>query len=264
MNKLRETEEYLRNWLEHFKQVSNAAPAVQQTFEEVTWARQALDGRPPEAANLSTAQIDHWVEAAHVHITSSLPQIPHFDPKTVTQVNSLTTSANNAVSAYIQDVAKLGTSAAIRWATKQIAMYKSLQERYTRSDHVRDLLAKRWPQVLPRFDAAVTAYKRCAINTGSDAAAAVEMRTTLDAVQGELFYKARLTPREKMNWDVMANRLAQDPIRCQVLQAQGLNREALMGYLSNMAKRRPGNKTPMPNIDALWTMWIDHLFLVIT
>ena len=87
MNKLREIEEYLRTWLERVKQANKAAPIVQETYEEVTWARQALDARPPEAANLPTTQIDQWVDEAYKNIKTLLPQIPHFDANTVIQVN---------------------------------------------------------------------------------------------------------------------------------------------------------------------------------
>ena len=262
MNKLREIEEYLRTWLERVKQANKAAPIVQETYEEVTWARQALDARPPEAANLPTTQIDQWVDEAYKNIKTLLPQIPHFDANTVIQVNSVTTSANTAVTAYVYSVGELGTPAANKWATEQAATYKTLQERHTRPARVRELLANRWPRVIDRFDAAVTAYGQCATNTGEDATAALEMRTALDAVQGELFDEARSSPSEKMTWDIMASRLTQDPVRRQVLLNQGSIRTTLRDQLSVVAKRRPGNQTP--GIDALWTMWLDHLFVVLT
>jgi len=262
MNKLREIEEYLRTWLERVKQANKVAPIIQETYEEVSWARQALDGRPSEAVDLPTTQIDQWAEETHKNIKTLLPQIPRFDTNAVIQVNSMTTSANSAVAVYVYGVGELEKPATIKWATEQTSIYKALQEKHTRPARVRDLLANRWPQVLDRFDVAVTAYRNCGTNTEGIAAAALEMRTALDAVQGELFAEARSNQGEKMTWDIMATRLTQDPVRQQVLLNQGSIRSTLRDHLSGVAKRRPEAQTL--GIDTLWTMWLDHLLVILT
>jgi hypothetical protein len=261
MDWLKKTEDHLHTWLANYRKASEIAPAVQESLEEVAWARQALSTRPPEAANVSSTQVDQWAHGAFGRITELLPQMPSYGPAVGTQVNSVTSSANTAVMAYILDVRQVGTPTVLTYADNQTKAYRAIQEKHDRPARVRRLLAQRWPTMLGRFDAAVTAYGQCGAGTGSEAAAAVEMRTVLDGAQGELFAEARSSQGEKMTWSMMANRLGRDPAHQQQLLNQEALRDTLYDYLSAVAKRRPIQHPP--SFDSLWSLSLDHLFAIL-
>ncbi len=261
MDWLKKTEDHLQTWLTNHRKASEIAPAVQESLEEVAWARQALSTRPPEAGNLSSTQVDQWAYGAFQRITELLPQMPSYEPAVGTQVNSVTSSSNAAVMAYILDVRQIGTPTAVTYAENQAKTYRAIQEKHDRPARVRQLLAQRWPTMLSRFDAAVAACSQCAAGTGSEVAAAVEVRTVLDGVQGELFAEARSFQGEKMSWSKMAHRLGRDPGHQQQLLNQEAPRATLFGHLSAIAKRRPAQQ--IPSIDSLWSLCLDHLFAVL-
>jgi hypothetical protein len=124
------------------------------------------------------------------------------------------------------------------------------------------MIANRWPRCLDRFDAAFEAQRRLRAGTGSEYSAALEIRTAIEGVKGELFEEARHNIRENMDWDMMAGRLCRDVEHQQLLLNQEVVYKTLHGHLSTLAKRRPVDQ--IPSIDALWTMFLDHLLIMLT
>ena len=262
MNKLKETEDYLHAWLVNLHKANKIAPTVQEALEEVSWARQAMSFRPPESNSVSTALVQNWAETAHTNISNALPMIPSFTSTSATQVSSSATFSNTAVVSYIIEVGEIGTPAATEYAHKQIDIYNTIKEKHSRPALVRKLLAKRWHSCLERFDEAIEAYKKNTARTGTETAAAIEIRTALESVKGELFEEARTSSREKMDWSKMAHRLGCNEEHRKRLIDQETIHKTLHDHLSNMAKRRPANQ--LTSIDAIWAMFLDHLFVMLT
>jgi hypothetical protein len=265
VNKLKDTEDYLRTWLNRYRQATDIAPGVQETLEEVTWANNALCNVPPGAEGVSRDPVDRWTEFNHDHITRVLPQLPSFTSANSTgmiNVSSSTASANNAVMSYVLKVGGAGTPSANSYASEHVGAYMALQEKRGRVSQVRGLLNSRWPRCIERFDAAVQAYKLQSVGTGSASNTALEMRTVLDGVQGELFVEARYKHGEKKDWSLIADRVGRDAFQKQLLLNQEEIRSDLYGQLSSIAKRRSDQQTQA--LDALWSMFLNHLFAVLS
>ena len=117
---------------------------------------------------------------------------------------------------------------------------------------------EKFPTVVSKFDLARRAYQQHELGTGEVTSAALEMRTVLDAVKGELFKRARKTSKENMTWEEMSARLASNMDSRETLLKQGKIRSTLYEDLSQVAKQRG-----VRSIDSLWTQTLDHLFVVL-
>lgn len=258
MDDLKKLQSHLRTWLGRYRQASEIAPAVQEAADEVDWQIDTLASRPPEAQNVSTAQLDEQARLAFLRVSSVLPQMPEYPPSLTLGVNSITTSSSSAANSYILCVADIGTPSAVSWANQSFDSYRTLQEAHRRHERVRELIARRFPTVLSRFDSAVRAYQQNRVDVGPLSAAALEMRTLLDGVQGELLERARKSPGERMSWSTMSERLASTASGPDVLRSQETVRASLYSDLSAVAKQRG-----VRSIENLWTRTLDHLFVVL-
>jgi hypothetical protein len=259
--RLAETRDYLTTWLDRSRQVADAASEVRRLRDLLDWELQTYQARPPEAVSVPTASLDKHVQLVNQRITSSLPMIPLIPMGGVIQVSSITASSSSAFVTYVADVGRLQTPSAVNFASKALAAYGALQESQQRPLQVRALLTERMPSVVAKFDSARDAYDSCKSGIGDRTAAAMEMRTFLDGVKGELFDRARGHAGENMTLELAAQRLfLSSPTRVDA-EEQINQRSSLMEALSAVAKRRdrPGSY----EIDALWVRTLDHAYVVL-
>lgn len=259
---LEKTKDYLQTWLDNLRQANIVAPTVQESLEELSWALKAMYDRPPESNNVSMTLVSNWAETAHNNITITLPQIPSYNLTSLIQVSSATSSSNTAVMSYIFEVGKIETPNVKEYFQKQVHTYRTLQEQHSRPKRVREMIAQRWQSCLNRFDMAFEAQRRFKTGVAAEADAGIAIRNALEAIKGELFEEARRNTRENMTWAEMARRLCRNPQHMDLLLNQEMVHKALHGHLSNLAKGRPADQ--IPSIDAIWTMFLDHLLIMLT
>jgi hypothetical protein len=99
---------------------------------------------------------------------------------------------------------------------------------------------------------------------GERTAAALEIRTLLDEMQGFLFEKAHTQAKETITWNEMAKRLAKGVYaghQYQGLITQGARHSALIDTLSRIAKDREGKL--LNSVEDIWTQTLDHIFIVL-
>ena len=102
-----------------------------------------------------------------------------------------------SIKEYISDLLKWG-----------IDQYHELQESQQRTKDVRTLISQLGnPQTLERFDRANKSISMFKADATPKTSAAVEIRTLIDGVKGDLFNLARNWPEENMSWEVMVERL---------------------------------------------------------
>lgn len=106
-------------------------------------------------------------------------------------------------------------------------------------------------------------YMAVRAQTGERTAAAMEIRTLLDGVKGELWERAKKWPKENMTWDIMADRLAVNDLtgHSKELMTQGKIRSSLIHRLSDIGKDREGGSAT--NLDYIWTEVLDHLYAIL-
>jgi len=259
MKKLIETRNYLQAWQERLKKANEVVPAVQEAIEEFDWQIETLNQRPPESHAIATSQIDEQADIAYERITGILPQMPQYDPSIGIQINSIAAAGGTVSFLYIQQVNDMGTPGALDYAKNAFTSYRVLQVSHSRPDRVRNLIVKKFPTVVSKFDSAKTTYLRCSAGIVPEHNSALEMRTVLDAIKGELFERARSLPKEKMTWEKMSERLVSDLNRRATLLKQKDIRRTLYDDLSNVLKQRE-----VRSIDILWMQTLDHLLVVLT
>jgi hypothetical protein len=258
MKKLGEARDYLRNWLDNHKRATEIAPAVQEAFEEINWQIETLNQRPQESVAISTSQVDEQADITYERITRILPQMPRYDLSIGIQVNSIAATAGTVSFNYILQIGDMGMPSTFDYASNAIRSYRILQDSHSRPDRVRELLTQKFPTVVERFDLARRTYRQHELGIGGVTSAALEMRTVLDAVKGELFASARKFSKENMTWEEMSNRLSSNTASRETLLKQGIIRSALYDELSQVAKQRG-----VRSIESLWTQTLDHLFVVL-
>ncbi|MEQ1911577.1 MAG: hypothetical protein ABMA15_22360 [Vicinamibacterales bacterium] len=258
MDDLKKLSNQLHTWLDHYRSAARIAPSVQEAAEEVDWQISVLEARPTEAYSVPMTRFDERARFALQSVGQLLPEMPEYRPGIDLRINSITSSTGISANNYIVEVADLGTPSAVDWARRAQEGYQALQTAHRRHERVRELLLVRFPLVVGRFDAAVVAYQQARLNVGHQSGAALEMRTVLDGIQGELFERARQNTREKMTWSVMSSRLAPGSTADTLLRSEESNRRSLYEDLSAVAKQRGAR-----SIEALWSRTVDHLFVVL-
>jgi hypothetical protein len=91
--------------------------------------------------------------------------------------------------------------------------------------------------------------------------AANSIRNTLDGLKGDLFKKARTTPKENMTWETMSQRLAKGADEAGILIREDAIRTLLINGLSEILKNREHGSTT--NLDNLWTQTLDFIYSVL-
>ena len=90
---------------------------------------------------------------------------------------------------------------------------------------------------------------------------AVEIRTLIDGVKGDLFNLARKWQKENMSWEEMVERLARGEIEKQELLDQKKVHSSLISRLSDVLKDREGGS--ITNIENIWIQVLDHLYVLL-
>ena len=260
--KLNDVHQYLRTWLDRSREVAHVAPSVQQLFEFVDWEKRTLEHRPTEASSISTSHIDKHTESLYGQITSSLPMIPAISRVTLKHLTLATASSTSAVVMYVSDVGRLETPDAVTYASNALTEYRQLQESHQRPAQIHSLLERAFPTIVQKFDSAHNACQQFIAGHGSETAAALEMRTFLDGLKGELYEKARHHSDENMTLDIVLERLfLSAPTRMEVKE-QLKQRSVLIHALSSLAKRRGSSASY--ELEALWARVLDHVFILVS
>jgi hypothetical protein len=255
--------DYLRTWLDRHKDASEVAPSVREALAEAEWELGVIRDLPPDAADLSTTQIDEYSGMALRRVTEALPTLPAYDVSAGLRINSISTSSSSAAFSYVREVGMIGTPKAVEYSLAKADEYRVLQESHQRRFRIRTLMQELIPRAVPRFDAACRAVDQSRIGVTAKSAAASELRNLVEGVQGELMDLARKTPREHLNWEIMSERLvpASSDMRT-VLLEQGRLRSTLYGDLSHATKLREGERAQP--IEDLQARALDHAFAVLS
>jgi len=191
--------------------------------------------------------------------------MPEYNPQRLVDSTAVLTSGSASVYEYVTRVGELDTPNTLAYSQKYTSIYNELQNTQARPNEVRVLVEKlNSSQTLQRFDRALNAYYAVRSGTGQRTAAATDMRTLLDGLQGDLFAKARKWQKENMTWATMAERLSKGDsgqAEHQVLVNQETIRRRLISRLSDVLKDREGNSSI--NLDNLWTQILDHIYVVL-
>jgi hypothetical protein len=258
--------DYLVTWLQNFGQAQEMVPRVQKELEKTEWEIDALSNLPEEAAEIPSGDITVVFDKDLRYLPHALPMIPSFDAGKLSSSDAISSSGTMSVYEYVARIGDIGTPIAFEYSNHYTLEYQEIQLAHDRPNEVRNLLDK-----LPskstgeRFERAEESYMQFKAGNGEKTSAAMEMRTFLDGLSGELFQVARKWEKENMTWETMAERLSKGDISeveySEMIRQKGIH-SSLINRLSDIGKDREGGSAV--NLNHIWTELIDHAFTILS
>lgn len=262
----RDIKTHFDEWLRLFDTAKRIAPSVQQAREFADWQVTAYDVLKVDATSKINA-IDQHLSREFALLKRDLPLPPNYSPidkygvtfQTTFATTTSVTSGTAAIFDVLLSVADFSGKPSLK-ADQAIKSYEQLQRTQGRITEARSRLIEHFPILLAFFEQAEKTYHLAAINPDDIPPAALEMRTLLDKLKGELFSKARHNINENMTWTTIAERLARNEDARNILLEEETKRSQLIGRLSGIQKRREANN--LSPLSSAWTLVVDHIFIV--
>lgn len=268
LEELKKQKRYLTNWIGNFQNAQSAVPIVNDMRESIDWQIDTIEKAPPALKTGIVTHVKSSIARTSVYMTDTgLPMIPEINQTLVRNTSGFCATTDTSAMGYLSGASTEFGRAVSSFVDERFSIYNRLQEARSRVDEVRRLINTLGKDgVLQRFDRARQACNECIAGVGAATGAALEMRTLLDGVKGELMLLTRKKNESKVDWQTMCERLAgHDPdgsIKSALL-AQEDTRKDLYGKLSSIAKDYVGSNYA-PNIENLWSQVIEHLYAILT
>ncbi len=260
--RIRAASRYFSEWLARYQMSSMFAPRALEIRDQLDWHEKVLSECPPEASNLMGSGSGTPTSCDYGYVTTAFPMPTAFDENLVASATGYMASASNSVFGQLTTAGRYGTNAVQAYVTVHTESFQNFQQVHHRRDAVRALVGKLGGCSVDRFDKAVVAVEQARLQTGSDSAAASEIRTLLHGVKGELTDKARLLSKErKITWQTIAETLGKSEEDKKTLIKEGDTHKSLVDTLSPMLKDRSGT---LPSLANVWTQVLEHLYAVLS
>lgn len=255
---------HLLQWMEGLKEANKAATEAQQQIELVQWQIEVLKNAPDEAEEIAFNPPS--AEQNYLYTKSVFPLFPKYDLGNMVNSTSGTVSSSSDYYNYVVRIGDLQTPSAFVYSQKYAEVYENIQQTQDRQIHVKQMIEKlKNPNTLERYDRAENLFSMYKSGIGERTAAAIEIRTLLDGIQGTLFEKARNQPKENMTWEKMGSRLANivpDSESYKEFNKQNEVRSKLFSSLSDIGKDRESGAAT--NLEFVWAQVLDHLYVTLS
>ncbi len=258
-NSPRLLKEYLDEWLARQREAQAITSEVERARAAAEWQVAAYPDiqsyLPPSLRQI----LDARVELAYKQVRIVLPMPPRYEPLTGTSVSSAV--ATGTMGTYGFGLAFSTTaSPPPEVVQRHLTSFDRLQAAQDRGATVRTLLQDVSLALAVQFDRARGNQLTARSQPDQAAGAALEIRTLLDNLRGELFQKARISPGENMTWEIMSDRLGtRTEVSRELLLEQKQDRSRLLDDLSAIAKRRQGDR--VSHLSDLWPLVLEHLYV---
>lgn len=245
---------YLQQWIERDNQQRALRPHVSRMLSTSMWQADAMDAmrsESPEMAREVDSDIGHRLE----NLKSTLPLPRKYDIDFITTSGTATTVSSTAVVFEALVAVRDKEKAPIPGIVTQIRRYNELAKEQGRAEEAGSRVARLFPSLAERFAEVRNAVAVAAGVPQNAEPAAMQMRTFLDKLKGELFEKARSHEGENMTWERMAERLASGR---STLRDEGATSASIYANLSNIFKARGSSYS----FSEVCTRFFDHVFIV--
>jgi hypothetical protein len=261
----RKKEEYLSDWVQKFNQASEFIPKIEQLRDITRWEIDALSNAPEEAEEVPTGDMLETFNTDFGLLTLALPPLPEISKEFFSSTDGSTTASSSVVFVHVTRVGDIPNENAKAYSEQYSSRYQELQNKYNFPEEIRFLLNKMgFPNTLSRFNSAEKFYFLYKGENKAKTAAAMEMRTFLDGLKGDLFNLARLNTSENMTWDKMALRLTGGDKSSQefsLLLRQGKDQSSLTNRLSSIGKNREGQS--VTNLHYIRNELLSHVYTIL-
>ena len=257
---------FLAEWLERARKVRELEPHVQQAYANTIWQRDSLHAVPDNAPDLSTSMVTSLENSRNV-FESYLPQIQKAPSQysDVTSFNAPVVAGSTNTFIYLTEISPNLPQHQQNTINSQIALYIELQRKQDRMDTVKTLLHQLNQDLISELELSEKELLHFKNGTADVLAPAYALRNVLQHFKGQLFLKARNTPKDTPNWTDMAKRLAIRGVSSpehSTLEAEGHTHTHLYNRLSLISK---GNlEATSADIENILIEVVDHFYTVLS
>lgn len=256
----------LSNWLQKVRKVHEIESYVQQEYENTLWQRDALYSVPKDAPDLNASVVRSLENSKHVY-ERYLPSIngPSSQYTNPSSFNATVIPGSSDTFRYISQVAPNLQDDEKEKLNCQIVSYIELQNKQNRVATVKSMLEKLDPKLVDEFELAEKEFQHFKNNTAEVIVPAGALRNVLQHFKGQIFFKARNTPKETPNWSIMASRLVVSGVPSpehSTLEGEAKTDSQLYDRLSHIFK---GNlAATATDIENIFVEVTDHFFTVLS
>jgi len=244
LNNLRRKYNHLSDWLKRHKIADEFVGDVQRELRITEWQIDALDNRPNEAYEVTFPDIEKTFDSDAGAWEAALPQMPDYNRRHMIQASGFSASGTVSIYEYASRVGEIGTDDAQEYSNRVTVTLQDIYADQDRLSQLRNAINELGnPNLEARLDEAIQACNRYSAGTSTRESAGIHMRNLIDGLKGELFELARVRAGEKMDWDLMSERIARgakgSPVHLELVSLD-TRRLSLIERLSQIAKDREG------------------------
>jgi hypothetical protein len=251
----RQQRAHLEEWLKLDDKQRALRPYVTRMLGTATWEEGAMDAIRRESPQMAT-EVDGELSKSVEVLKRMFPLPRDYGDEAHISMTSTVVSSTATVFETLVAIRGERESASPR-ISDAIGRYEQIVDEQGRAAEAGQRLQRLFPSLNARFTAVQDVAVVARGNPREEERAAMDMRTFLDKLKGELFAKAYARPGENMTWEIMAKRLA-PATGSQVLADEGRRFSGLIDTLSNIGKARHSAY----NFTEVWTRFVDHVYVV--
>jgi len=264
LEKLLEKKSFLDEWLRRAKKARDVEQNVIQMRDETNWQIKTVASMPSDNLDFDLNNFTMRIDKDIDQIKQNYPWMPDYEisPTGGTAVITSATSTD-----FVDRVVGPSTfhpeNEVSTWAKSSLKSYSDIQEAQGRESLSRSFLYELNSERGKEFDKAKKSVQSAKVGSDERTKAGNEMRNLLNHLKGDLFEKARKTPRENMSWQIMVDRLGigeEGEVEQQELMKQKEKWHSLQIRLTDITKNQEGGY--VTDIEATWRQLIDHIYTI--
>jgi len=252
--------EYLKEWLNRYKQVQERVPDIQEMVERTEWEVNTIESSPEGADEFLPLIASDEYSKGNDFLLRSLPLPTSYLDIPVSSTTSITSSGTADVYSFVSGAAQIDDEIIRNWAQPRAIEYREIQENQSRYQQVLGWLNDIDSNLAQELSLAHTVYSATAADVGARVSAGIAMRNILEHTKGVLYLKAKGKSEQKVSWSTMAKRLTRGDAEYQEVMKQEDLWKSLHLRLTQVAK---GQQTGLvDDLNDIWVKLVDHFFIL--
>lgn len=241
------------------KDYVNTIPFLEKELERTKWEIDALENIPVEARDFPTYQILNNIEEETKLLKLGIKLPPVINQEELSLYSVTSGTASSDVFEFVSKVGDIDSPITKKYSLVYSESYKSFQNKYDLVEEINQKLSNlNFSNTQVRFNDAFNSLQRYKNGILSETSTAIEIRTFLDGLKGDLFELAKNHHNENMTLDILGNRLSSIygiPSINQTIINNLFKLGSLKNRLSEIGKDRV--KSSIVNLESIWVEVLD-------
>jgi len=265
LNDRKKKEQYLTNWLDGYKLAGECVPYIEKWKEQTQWEIDALSNAPCDSDEIEKGEMLDVFQLDSEQLQRALPMIPEYDLDKISSTDGSTTTSASYVYSFVMNVGDAPKVGYKEYSEVYTTKYQNIQRKYNTLEDIDCRLQELgFSGTYERLETAYHTFSLYKAGTVKKSAAAMEIRTYLDGLKGDLFQQVRKWENENMTWEEMANRVAnrdETSDKFKIMQLQGEIRRKIISKLSDIGKNRESSS--LIKLEDVWSQTLDHSYSIL-